>query len=142
MSEENATKNCPYCGESISIIAKKCKHCGEIIDETMRELENLKRQTNANSPIIISNNNNNNNNNNDNNGGVVWGAQKSKVIALLLCLFLGYVGAHRFYVGKVGSGIFQMLLCFCGGIGIIWVVIDLITILCGNFSDSFNRPLK
>lgn len=44
MSEENATKNCPYCGESISTIAKKCKHCGEIIDETMRELENLKRQ--------------------------------------------------------------------------------------------------
>ena len=62
MSEENATKNCPYCGESISVIAKKCKHCGEIIDETMRELENLKRQTNSNGPIVINNNNNNNNN--------------------------------------------------------------------------------
>ena len=136
MSEENATKNCPYCGESISVIAKKCKHCGEIIDETMRELENLKRQTNSNGPLIINNNNNNNNN-----GGVVFGPQKSKIVALLLCFFLGYIGAHRFYVGKVGSGIFQLILCFCF-IGIIWVIIDFIAIICGGFSDSFNRPLK
>ena len=140
MNEENATKNCPYCGESISIIAKKCKHCGEIIDETMRELENLKRQANSNGPIVITNNNNNNNNNN--NGGVDYGPQKSKIVALLLCFFLGGIGAHRFYVGKAGSGIFQLILCLCGGIGFIWVIIDFITILCGGFSDSFNRPLK
>ena len=136
MNEENATKNCPYCGESISIIAKKCKHCGEIIDETMRELENLKRQSNSNGPVVINNNNNNNNN-----GGVVFGPQKSKIVALLLCFFFGWLGAHRLYVGKVGSGIFQFILC-CSLIGIIWVIIDFIAIICGGFSDSFNRPLK
>ncbi|MCW7494691.1 TM2 domain-containing protein [Leptospira sp. 2 VSF19] len=51
----------------------------------------------------------------------------------LLCFFLGVFGAHRFYVGKIGSGI-AMLLTF-GGCGI-WALVDLIIILIGNFKDE------
>ena len=36
MSEVAERKNCPYCGESISAIAKKCRFCGEYFDEELR----------------------------------------------------------------------------------------------------------
>jgi hypothetical protein len=29
----DATRPCPYCGETILRVAKKCKHCGEFLDE-------------------------------------------------------------------------------------------------------------
>ncbi|HDC4302437.1 zinc ribbon domain-containing protein [Leclercia adecarboxylata] len=56
-------KNCPYCDEKISLNAKKCKHCGEILDQQMRDIEQLKRDRAQNPNIVVSNNNNNNNNN-------------------------------------------------------------------------------
>ena len=60
-------------------------------------------------------------------------SEKKRLIALLICLFLGGLGIHRFYVGKTGSGIVQLLTM--GGLGI-WALIDLIMILCGTFKDS------
>ena len=61
---------------------------------------------------------------------------KSRLVTLLLCLLLGALGVHRFYVGKVGTGIL-MLLTF-GGLGI-WVLIDLIFIIVGTFTDQERR---
>lgn len=60
---------------------------------------------------------------------------KSRLAATLLCLFVGVFGIHRFYVGKIGSGIIMLLLS-ATGIGEIWAFIDLILILCGQFKDS------
>ncbi len=69
------------------------------------------------------------------------GGDKSWVTAAFLCAFLGQLGAHRFYAGKIGTGILQLLTF--GGLGI-WVLIDYIVILTGNFKDSngllLNRP--
>ena len=64
--------------------------------------------------------------------------QKSKLVTLLLCLFLRGFGVHRFYVGKTGSGL--LMLVTGGGCGI-WALIDLIMIACGNFTDSDGQPL-
>jgi TM2 domain-containing membrane protein YozV len=61
---------------------------------------------------------------------------KSRLVALLLCFFLGTLGVHRFYVGKVGTGI--LMLITLGGLGI-WVVIDLILIVVGYFNDKEGR---
>ena len=65
--------------------------------------------------------------------------QKSWVVTLVLCLFLGMLGAHRFYTGKIGTGIVQLLTI--GGFFGIWVLIDLIMILIGKFTDKDGHAL-
>ena len=61
---------------------------------------------------------------------------KSRLVALLLCFFLGALGAHRFYVGKMGTGVLMLLTV--GGCGI-WYMIDLIMIIVGAFRDQQGR---
>ena len=63
----------------------------------------------------------------------------SRWVALVLCSLLGCIGVHRFYVGKIGTGI---LYLFTGGLfGIGWLV-DIIMIACGSFTDSSGAQLK
>lgn len=65
-------------------------------------------------------------------------SDKKRLVAALLCWFVGFLGVHRFYVGKTGSGIAQILTL--GGLGI-WVIIDLIVILVGSFTDKDGATL-
>ncbi len=60
-------------------------------------------------------------------------SEKNFVATLLLCLLLGGLGVHRFYVGKIGTGILQLITL--GGLGI-WALIDLIMIAIGKFTDK------
>jgi TM2 domain-containing membrane protein YozV len=53
--------------------------------------------------------------------------------AFLLCFFLGVFGAHRFFLGKIGSGVAQLLTV--GGLGL-WTLADLIILVTGNFKDA------
>ena len=64
--------------------------------------------------------------------------EKSWLVTLLLCIFIGGLGAHRFYVGKIGTGILMLLTA--GGCGI-WVIVDLILILTNSFTDIDGKPL-
>ena len=61
---------------------------------------------------------------------------KSFVAAILLCFFLGSLGIHRFYVGKIGTGI--LMLITCGGF-VIWQIIDFVIIACSQFRDKKRR---
>ena len=63
---------------------------------------------------------------------------RSRLAAALLCFFLGWLGAHRFYVGKVGTGLLMVLTL--GGFGI-WSLVDLIFIICGGFTDDAGLRL-
>lgn len=63
---------------------------------------------------------------------------KSRLAAALLAWFLGIIGVHRFYVGKVGTGV--LMIFTLGGLGI-WALIDFIVILVGSFKDKEGRLL-
>ena len=65
--------------------------------------------------------------------------EKNWLVTLLLCLFVGGLGVHRFYVGKIGTGILQLVTC--GGCGI-WTLIDLIMIVLGKFQDAEGNEIK
>lgn len=66
-------------------------------------------------------------------------SSKSKGTAALLCFFLGALGIHRFYVGKIGTGILWLVTLGFGGVG---TLIDFIMILCGSFKDSIGAVIK
>ncbi len=66
-------------------------------------------------------------------------SDKKRWVALSLCFFLGYMGIHRFYVGKVGTGILYMMTLGFLGIGIL---IDFVMILCGVFQDEHGHYLR
>lgn len=104
------TKFCKHCGQVIAEEAVICVHCG-------CQVEELKTSA-AVQPIIINNNNV---------VGVPQGKMKNKWVAFFLCLFFGVLGVHRFYEGKIFTGI--LYLC-SGGLATVGVFIDLIIILC------------
>lgn len=61
---------------------------------------------------------------------------KSRTVALLLCLFLGVTGAHRFYMGRAGLGLLYLFTVGLFGVG---VLVDLILIICGSARDGAGR---
>lgn len=100
---------CGSCGESIADNATECPKCGAAAGGAGQAGE----------------------------AGQV--STKGFVPALLLCLFLGALGIHRFYVGKIGTGILMLLTL--GGLGI-WQIIDIILIAVGSFTDKNGLPLR
>ncbi len=115
---------CKNCGKEITEGAKFCSHCGAGTGATPV-------QPQYQQPII----NVVNTNTNVNSVGYI---HKKKWVAFFLCLFLGPLGIHRFYVGKIGTGIIWLFTVGFFGIG--WVL-DLIFILFGGFKDKAGQPL-
>ena len=117
---------CPECGARLSN-QKFCKHCGQSIDldcvicpKCGKQVEELKGAAQPNIVINNSNANTNTNVNVNRNGGGQYGRSRNKWVAFFLCLFLGMIGAHKFYDGKTGMGI---LYLFTGGLfGIGWII--------------------
>ncbi len=63
-------------------------------------------------------------------------SDRSRSVTLALAVLLGVLGAHRFYVGKVGTGILMFLTG--GGAGIWWIV-DIVNVATGGFLDRNGR---
>lgn len=122
---------CSVCGAPME--NGRCGYCGYVAQEGQYSNQHKVQETVPQPQIVI-------NNNTMHNSGFVLGiSKKNKSVAFLLCLFLGYFGAHKFYVGKIGGGI---LYLFTGGLfGFGWLI-DTIVILTGNFKDEFGLPLK
>lgn len=121
-------RKCPVCGAPME--GEGCGYCGY---KQITPQQTASQQVGVQPQIII------NNTQMVNNTYAYGISSKSKTVAILLCLFFGGIGIHRFYVGKIGSGI---LYLFTGGLfGIGWLV-DLIKIILGSFTDSHGLPLK
>ena len=114
---DTKTKFCKHCGAKIPEDAVICSACG-------RQVEELKSASAQ--PSIVINNENTNMNTNTNINAAFGVRVRNKWVALLLCFFLGFVGAHKFYEGKTGLGI---LYLFTGGLFGIGVVMDFIVLL-------------
>ena len=68
---------------------------------------------------------------------------RDAISALLLGIFLGEFGAHRFYLGYTGIGILQLLLTICTcGIAGIWGFVEGILCLCGRMQDVDGYELR
>lgn len=65
-------------------------------------------------------------------------SSKSRLVALLLCIFVGSLGIHRFYAGKTGTGILWLLTLGLCGIG---TLVGLIMIIVGSFTDSQGNAI-
>lgn len=134
---------CKHCGAEVKSNQTLCKFCG-------CEIERIQQQAPQN--VVI------NNYNYSSSGPSVpqkTSAQqnevatqpvninlvssKNKFVALILCIFFGYFGLHKFYVGKKSIG---LLYLFTMGIfGFCWLI-DIALIATGNFKDKYGLKLK
>jgi len=73
------------------------------------------------------------------NSNSISSSQQDWLVALLLCFFIGVIGAHRFYVGKIGTGL--LMVFTLGGLGI-WTFVDLILIIVGKFKNKDGEVLS
>ena len=105
------TKFCKHCGKTIAKEAVVCPFCGCQVEEIKGE---------GGTPQI------NITNTNTNTVGMMPGRLRNKWTAFFLCLFLGFLGAHKFYEGKIGMGILYLLTVGLFGLG--WFI-DCIALL-------------
>ncbi len=63
-------------------------------------------------------------------------SDRSRLVALLFAVLLGFLGVHRFYLGKIGTGILMLLTI--GGFGL-WQLADVILIGAGSFRDKEGK---
>ena len=118
LENEVKTKFCKHCGARIPEDAILCTACG-------RQVEEIKQNAPA-QPSIVINNENTNTNVNKNTVAGPGPKPKNKWVALALCFFLGFLGAHKFYEGKILLGILYIFTVGFFGIGIL---IDFISLL-------------
>ncbi|KTC81154.1 TM2 domain protein [Legionella cherrii] len=110
----DAPKFCTHCGNNLISDAQFCSHCGAKIET------NSFAQIQKTYPPQ----------GND---------QKSPIVVLIFGLFLGVLGMHRIYVGKIGTGLLMLLTG--GGFGI-WYLVDLILLVTNKFEDKNGNLIQ
>ncbi len=121
---KTAATICEYCGSPVYRGTRNCEACGAplpvvFVPEPKPEVQTVQKvYVQVPAPNV---------------------SDRNRWIALLLAIFLGGFGVHRFYAGKIGTGILWLFTGGCFGIG--WFI-DCLCILFGWFSDREGRRLK
>ena len=125
MSKNVTALKCPNCDAVLLENAKRCEYCGSyiVVEKQANNAEQSQYQPNI---IINVNNTNTNTNANTNMGMYPYMRPKNKWVAFFLCLFLGFLGAHKFYENKGGMGVLYIFTAGLFGIG--WFI-DCIVLL-------------
>ena len=160
---------CKYCGKELPDNAQFCSKCGrqlvieksnETVPKSIPSSDPYESKTDESKSVK---NETAFTHTDDTPHYVQTESTKSRLAAALLAFFLGEFGAHRFYVGKTGSAVVQLVLGLSFFIGLIcaaldgielaafffvvgiawsfWLFIDFIIILCGSFKDKDGLPL-
>lgn len=121
---------CRNCGNEVSEKAVMCVACGTPPKAGTKYCYNCKAETTEEAAICMK-------------CGVSlkgegFGDGKDWLTALLLCIFVGTLGIHRFYTKHTVIGVVQLLTF--GGCGI-WTLVDLIMIVTGSFKDADGNQL-
>lgn len=132
---------CRNCGNEMADNAAVCVNCGVAAGQGVNFCHNCGANTNPNANVCTQ-------------CGVALsqpvpaGEQKSKLVAGILGILLGSVGAHNFYLGNTGKAVAQLLISLltcgaCAPISAIWGLVEGIMILTGSIDkDSKGIPLK
>ncbi len=122
--QSTQVKPCPFCGESILLVARKCKHCGEFLDGAVSR------------------------------NATQTGESDKRILPLfLLYLFFGVFGVHAFYAGRILWGILYLVMdvAACVGFGVgaptflilaVCLVVDLVRIITGDYKDGDGRQIS
>ena len=155
--ENSASKYCPKCGMITTQQDTSCAYCGavfqsapnyEAANQSTAQTQNTSTTNSGPSyqqpqgqtipPYVSSQPPRVTYQNTNNSGRIQQQGDRSFLVTLLLCVFLGYMGIHRFYTKNYIAGIIQLLT---GGMCGIWWLIDLILIAVGTYRDGDGLPL-
>ena len=125
---------CKNCGTEINESAAVCLTCGFAKGTGDKFCANCGKELNPGAAICVAC------------GAAVKGTavaaeedQKSKLVAVLLAFFLGWIGVHDFYLGYTKYGIIKIVLTVCTGFGgYIWAFIDFVRLLTGSLHTDAN----
>lgn len=115
---ENKKKYCKHCGELIDEECVVCPKCGKQVEKLSTDDRNIIINNSSSASASASAA--------AETSGGYYGKLCNKWVSFFLCLFLGFLGAHKFYEGKIGMG---LLYIFTFGLCCIGWIIDIFRIL-------------
>ena len=168
---------CKNCGKEIDNNSSFCGHCGsrvvnmqddngivaeQVIEENQEGNNTTTQKTFDNERMLNSNDSNQSLIKQNSSGNNI--SPKSRLVAMLLALFIGSFGAHNFYLGKQSLAVSQLIIFLISMIFMfvymstglinymaiytiatlvvgIWVLVDFIFIIVGNAKDKDGKPV-